>query len=134
METKATPDRVWSIWSDTSTWPQWNPDVKAVSLDGPFQDGTKGTMTTTRGTHKITLQNIENGKSFDIMTWPLPATRFRFHCEVEPSPEGSRISQGVAMFGWLGPMMSILTGRSTANGFVPVLAGLAKAAESSPAG
>ncbi len=27
VETTASPDRVWKIWSDMSTWGEWNPNV-----------------------------------------------------------------------------------------------------------
>ena len=36
---------VWALWSDTGTWADWDPSVVAVSLDGPFEVGTTGTMT-----------------------------------------------------------------------------------------
>lgn len=36
---------VWALWSDTTTWPDWDPSVEAVALDGPFEVGTTGTMT-----------------------------------------------------------------------------------------
>ncbi len=36
---------VWALWSDTTTWSDWDPSVVAVSLDGPFEVGTTGTMT-----------------------------------------------------------------------------------------
>src|SRR5579862_4145871 len=97
METSAAAEAVWRIWSDTGTWPQWNPMVRAISLDGPFQSGTSGTMTTGQGTHGIRLENVTPGRSFDLVTSPIPATTFRFHCEVDANGGGSRISQGVAM-------------------------------------
>lgn len=129
METVAPPDRVWRIWSDTATWPQWNPDVRAISLDGPFQSNTTGSMTTGAGTHSIRLEQIVAGRSFDLVTSPVPATTFRFHCEVGPAPSGSRISQSVSMSGLLGPVLSRMMGKRIAESFQPILAGLAKAAE-----
>ena len=33
QETTASPQAVWTIWSDTSTWPEWNPDVQAMTLN-----------------------------------------------------------------------------------------------------
>jgi len=36
---------VWALWSDTTTWPDWDPSVEAVSLEGDFVVGTTGTMT-----------------------------------------------------------------------------------------
>jgi hypothetical protein len=48
-ETNVQPDQVWKIWSDTSTWAKWNPDVPSVSLDGPFASGTTARSPTLRG-------------------------------------------------------------------------------------
>jgi hypothetical protein len=120
---------VWAIWSDVSTWPSWNPDVRSVSLDGPFSTGTTGTMTTGAGTHKIHLENVVSGRSFDLVTSPIPATTFRFHCEITPDTSGSRISQGVSMSGLLAPIMSPMMGNRIASSFEGILTGLANAAE-----
>jgi Polyketide cyclase / dehydrase and lipid transport len=129
--TSASPERVWAIWSDTATWPSWNPDVRSITLDGPFSSGTTGTMTTGNGTHKIRLENVVSGRSFDLVTSPIPATTFRFHCEINWEAAGSRISQGVRMSGLLGPIMSPMMGNRIASSFEGILAGLANAAESS---
>src|SRR5258708_35906264 len=52
LKTTAPPEKVWSIWSDVSTWSRWNPDVVSMELDGPFAAGTAGPMTTkTAGGH-----------------------------------------------------------------------------------
>jgi hypothetical protein len=45
VHTTAAPSAVWALWSDTSTWPGWDPSVLAVALDGPFEEGVTGTMT-----------------------------------------------------------------------------------------
>ncbi|MBV9281416.1 MAG: SRPBCC family protein [Chloroflexi bacterium] len=133
LETSAPPETIWRIWSDTATWPTWNPDIRAVSLDGPFASGTAGTMTTGAGTHRIRLDQVVSGRSFDLVTSPVPATTFRFHCQVDPAPSGSRISQGVSMSGILAPLFSLLMGNRIAESFRPILAGLAREAEKAAA-
>lgn len=45
VTSSAPASAVWALWSDTSTWPDWDPSVEAVRLDGPFEAGTTGTMT-----------------------------------------------------------------------------------------
>jgi hypothetical protein len=47
VSTTAGPADVWAVWSDPGTWPDWDPAVQAVRLDGPFAEGTTGTMTLT---------------------------------------------------------------------------------------
>jgi hypothetical protein len=129
-ETTSPPDKVWKIWSDTSTWAIWNPDVLSVSLDGPFANGTTGEMRTRAGgTHRIRLEGVEPGRCFRLDTAVLPASKFSFRCEVAPVARGSRISQAIAIGGALGPVFSILMGERIASSFVPLLDGLANFAE-----
>lgn len=132
LEANASPDRVWQIWSDVSTWPGWNPDVLSVSIDGPFAGGTTGSMTTRAGgTHAITLGSVQPGRSFRLETSPIPLGRFVFECEVRPSGSGSStISQSVTIGGPLGSLYSAMMGRRIAEGFEPILGGLKAAAES----
>jgi uncharacterized protein YndB with AHSA1/START domain len=44
LRTSASPERVFALWSDPTTWATWDPPVERVVLDGPFRVGTAGTM------------------------------------------------------------------------------------------
>jgi len=90
-------------------------------------------MTTGAGAHRIRLEEVQAGRAFDLVTSPLPATAFPFHCQVAPTGTGSRISQGVAMSGLLAPILSPLTGGRIAECLSPILDGLARAAETETA-
>lgn len=41
IEISARPETVWDILTDFRRWPDWNPDVKAMSVDGPVAPGTE---------------------------------------------------------------------------------------------
>jgi uncharacterized protein YndB with AHSA1/START domain len=134
LETSASPERVWRLWSDVGTWPAWNPDVEAISLDGPFATGATGSMTTRAGgKHAITLTEVQPGRSFRLETSPAPLSTFTFRCEVLANGGGSTISQSVTMRGPLGGLFSAMMGGRIAEGFEPILAGLKTAAESGDA-
>jgi hypothetical protein len=45
VETTAAPEAIWNLWSDVSTWPDWDGSVEKVELEGPFAVGSEGTMT-----------------------------------------------------------------------------------------
>jgi uncharacterized protein YndB with AHSA1/START domain len=135
MRAEASPERVWRIWSDVSTWQRWNPDVLSVTLEGPFVSGARGQMTTKAGgTHDITLQAVQPGRSFELKTSPIPLGRFHFACEVGPvGQDASTISQSITIRGPLGPLYSAMMGPRIAEGFEPILSGLKAAAEAEPA-
>ena len=134
LEASASPERVWRIWSDVSTWPSWNPDVLSVAIDGPFVSGARGQMTTKAGgTHDITLHDVDPGRSFELETSPIPLGRFHFACRVQPAGGGtSTISQTITIGGPLGPLYSAMMGPRIAEGFEPILGGLKAAAEAEP--
>src|SRR5437667_4453259 len=93
-QTSAAPAAIWRCWSDPSTWPDWNPNVQRMEVNGPFANGTTGIMHTPSSQHhQIAFNNVRAGQSFDLETSVIPLTHFRFHCEVVPGSDGSTISQ-----------------------------------------
>src|SRR2546430_17529729 len=102
VESSAAPAAIWKVWSDTSTWKDWNPDVTLAAVEGEFRSGANGTMETrSGGKHAFVLENVDANRQFDLVTKVpnLPATVLRFHCEVQPTGAGSTISQTITMTG-----------------------------------
>ena len=65
VTTSAPPSAVWAIWSDSSTWPDWDPSVVGVVLDGPFVAGTTGTMTLAGPFEvPVSLKVVEDGRRY----------------------------------------------------------------------
>jgi len=130
VETSASPQAVWKLWSDTSTWQDWNPDVQAMTLNGPFVAGTTGTMKTKQGTRQIVLSEVVPGRSFRLETTVIPLTRFLFDCRVASVPNGkTRVSQAVTVGGPLGGLVGGMMGKQVADTFPALLQGLARKAE-----
>ncbi len=129
VQTKASPQGVWKIWSDTSTWPQWNPDVLAMKLNGPFASGTTGTMTNKQGAHAIQLEDVVPGKSFRLETTVIPLTRFSFECQVAAGTGQTTVSQAIRVKGPLGAIVGGMMSKQIANSFPALLQGLAGKAE-----
>ena len=44
IETTASPEKVWSLWTDVAAWPRWNEDLDRAELTGPFAEGSTITM------------------------------------------------------------------------------------------
>ena len=132
VETTASPEAVWRIWSDTPTWQEWNPDVQSMSLNGPFATGTTGVMKTKQGTRQVTLTEVVPGRSFRLETTVIPLTRFFFDCTVASGPAGkTTISQAVRVGGPLGGVVGGMMVKQIADTFPPLLQGLARKAEAS---
>lgn len=131
VETSAPADRIWKIWSDMSTWGDWNPNVSTMDWQGGFQSGTTGVMNTRAGQHhKMKLLDVQPGKSFALETSVVPGTTFRFNCRIEPAGGRTRVGQWVEVKGPLGPVMGGMLGPQVSKEFGTLLSNLARKAES----
>jgi hypothetical protein len=125
----APADKVWKIWSDTSTWGDWNPNVTTMELHGPFATGSTAIMHTKAGQHhKMRIVEVQPGRSFVLETNVIPGTTFRFNCRVEPVGAEAKISQTVEVKGPLGFLGGML-GPGVSKDFGALLSALAKKAE-----
>ncbi len=132
VETVASPEAVWKLWSDVSTWQDWNPDVQSMTLDGPFAAGTTGVMKTKQGTRRVKLTQVVPGRSFRLETSVIPLTTFFFDCQVSSGAAGkTRVSQAITVGGPLGGVVGGAMSKQIANTFPPLLEGLARKAEAS---
>jgi uncharacterized protein YndB with AHSA1/START domain len=132
VETAAAPEKVWRIWSDMSTWGEWNPNVSTMDWQGGFVSGSSGVMNTRAGQHhKMELVDVQPGRSFGLLTRVVPGTRFRFNCRIEPGTAGgkTKVSQTVEVGGPLGPVMGGMLGPQVSKEFGTLLTNLAHKAE-----
>jgi Polyketide cyclase / dehydrase and lipid transport len=44
VEADVTPEAIWALYEDVSTWPSWDAQAEKITRDGPFAAGTTGTM------------------------------------------------------------------------------------------
>jgi hypothetical protein len=131
VETSASPEKVWKIWSDMSTWGEWNPNVSTMDWQGGFVSGSSGVMNTRAGQHhKMQLVDVVAGRSFALLTSVVPGTRFRFNCRIEPAGAKTKVSQTVEVGGPLGPVMGGMMGPQVSKEFGTLLSNLAAKAES----
>jgi hypothetical protein len=127
----ASPDKVWKIWSDMSTWGDWNPNVSTMDWQGGFVSGTAGVMNTRAGQHhKMRLLDVVSGRSFALETSVVPLTIFRFNCRIDPVGGETKIGQFVEVKGPLGPILGGMLGPQVSKEFGTLLSNLAKKAES----
>ena len=59
IEIAAAPEIVWDVLTRFEQWPQWNPDVKSMSFDGPMASGSEFRWRSGPGTIVSTLERVE---------------------------------------------------------------------------
>lgn len=129
--TSASAETVWRIWSDTTTWPKWNPDVRLIELNGFFDDGVKGTMRTGAGTYHVMLADVVQEECFTLVTSQAPLTTCYYRCTLRTLPDGiTQISESISLRGPLAAVIGPPMRERIAQGFVPALKALAAKAES----
>jgi uncharacterized membrane protein len=107
IEVAAPAEVVWDVLADLERWPDWNPDVKSMSIEGPVADGTRFKWKAGPGTITSTLERVERptliawtGKTMGISA--IHVWRF------EPR-DGSTLVH--AEESWEGPIVRVLRGR-----------------------
>jgi len=58
IEVEAPPEVVWSVLTGFADWPQWNPDVKSMSFDGPLEPASTFRWKAGPGTIVSTLEEV----------------------------------------------------------------------------
>jgi hypothetical protein len=59
MDVEAPPETVWSVLTGIADWPQWNPDVKSMSFDGPLEPGSTFRWKAGPATIVSTLEEVD---------------------------------------------------------------------------
>jgi hypothetical protein len=131
LETTAAPERVWQVWSDVNNWPDWNPDMKASRLDGPLRLGSTGMIDTrSGGRHDVVVTHYEEGRSFELESTALPATKMAIRASITPVDGGTRMTQGFEPRGLLAPVVGPMMSGTILKTFNGVLHGLKQKVES----
>ena len=58
IEVAATPEEVWGLLVAIDRYPDWNPDIREVRLDGPVQPGTRFSWKAGPGTIRSVLREV----------------------------------------------------------------------------
>lgn len=83
VDTTATPESIWRLWSDVATWPTWDGALDHARLDGPFAVGTSGAMGVHgQGELSFVLTAVDHGRGFADET-PIPGGQVRLEHELE---------------------------------------------------
>jgi uncharacterized protein YndB with AHSA1/START domain len=104
VEIAAPPEVVWDVLTGFEQWPEWNPEVKSMSIDGPVAPGTEFRWKAGPGTIVSTLEQVDppgyirwRGRTMSIKAiheWRL-----------EPSDGGTRVETDESFSGLLARLM-----------------------------
>jgi uncharacterized protein YndB with AHSA1/START domain len=100
VETSATPEAVWRLYSDVATWPAWDDAVERVTLDGAFAPGSVGTFKL-HGQDPLDFRvlEVEPQRGFTDET-SIPGGVVRFRHRIEPlDDERARLTHAVEIEG-----------------------------------
>jgi uncharacterized protein YndB with AHSA1/START domain len=88
IDTTATAEAVYRLWADVLNWSDWNADIVAIELDGPFAAGSTITMTPA-GQDPVHLEiaEVEEGRQF-VDEARFNGLLFRTVHRAEPLAEG----------------------------------------------
>jgi hypothetical protein len=112
VETDLTPDAIWALYDDVSTWPSWDAGAELITRDGPFEAGTTGTMKFVgQEALQYRLKKVEPRREFVDET-PVGPLVVRVSHLLEPLEHGSRITYSAEIDGpedqaqQIGPMIT----------------------------
>jgi hypothetical protein len=128
IDIAAPPDVVWSVISDLSAWPSWNPDVKAMSVEGPIQPGT--TFRWRSGSAKLTsrLRTVDPPREIG-WTGTTMGIRAVHVFTFEPSGSGTRAASAESFRGLIPSVLRGYSRRILKRGIDDILARLKAEAE-----
>src|SRR5262245_11766031 len=65
IETTASPESIWRLWSNVASWSEWNADVERIEISGPFAAGSTIAMTPAgQDTVELRLSEVSEPKLF----------------------------------------------------------------------
>lgn len=135
VDIAAPPAQVWAVMSDLARWPEWTASMTSVTPlgQGPLAAGRTVRVKQPKlaaATFVITDWRPERG--FDWITRSAAVTAVARH-DIEPTPDGSRVTLAVEFSGPLARLVCWLYGRLTERYIRMEARGLKAAAEAARA-
>ena len=100
IEIAAAPEIVWDVLTRFEQWPQWNPDVKSMSFDGPMASGSEFRWKSGPGTIVSTLERVEPPRA---VSWRgrTMSIKAMHEWRLEPHAGGTRVETEESFSGLL---------------------------------
>jgi hypothetical protein len=130
----APPSAFFERWADIDTWPEWDEAVRWVRRDGPFAEGTTGTLKPRRGpTVSFVIETVRPDREFtDRSSMPGASLTIRHLLSVGDSGR-TGVEVEVSLDGPLARVWKLLVGRGIAASTPAGLRRLVEVAEADAA-
>jgi hypothetical protein len=116
MEAGVSPASIWEeAYADAAAWPKWNAEIKRACLDGPLVLGAKAKIVFGTGLRlRFGVVEFEHGRLFTDES-RLPGARMGHRHLIEPTENGSRLTNTIYIEGPLAPMWRRIMGPAAAR-------------------
>lgn len=111
LSTSAPPSAVWRLWTDVSTWPEWDTELKAARLDTPFALGAAGTLVPRTGPPSVFRITELTPKQSYTFTTTLPLCRLNIRRWFEQTADSTTFTHEVSFTGPLKAVFGLILGR-----------------------
>lgn len=129
IETEASPEAIYRLYSDVATWPRWDEGIAEVTLDGPFAAGTRGVLTPEgQGPLPFRLTEVRSNQGFaDETEVPGAGIVLRFVHSLVPLGDGrTRVTHRVTIGGPAAETLGPQIGAGMTAGIPGTMASLAR--------
>lgn len=126
---RASAERIFRIYEDVSNWHKWDPDTRHAAMEGPFQVGTRGSLTPARGrTVPMLLTKVVPNACFTVES-RIPLLRMVFEHELVPQVDAVKVVHRATFSGVLAAVIGRMLVNRLEHGLPVTLANLKRRAE-----
>ena len=130
ITTNASVEAIWNIWQDIKNWHTWDNVTEYYSLDGPFQEGTKGVYKPKGGPLiQVKLTQVEPLKIYAAECKLFLARIISSHC-LSTSNGKTQVTQQIEIKGPLAFLFGYHLGNTLRKNLLVEMKSLIKKAES----
>ncbi|MEZ5088349.1 MAG: SRPBCC family protein [Micropruina sp.] len=124
VRTTHAPSAVFSRWADPESWPEWDPEVRRVSFEGPVQVGARGRLRPRSGPGtSFSVTAVERDREFTNAS-PMPGAMLTFEHLVSPAADGAEVAVTVRPRRTLGAPVGPAGGRGMSDAARSSVSGL----------
>lgn len=127
--TTARPEALYHLWSNVSTWPEWNTDLQRADLHGAFTTGSRIDMVSAQGTLTLRLTDVKEHHGFTDEV-EMDSLHFRTTHRLDPLPDGqTRVTYRMEITGENADTLGAEIGPAVTGDFPDTVAALIRHAE-----